>query len=202
MENAGKAPLPRLVDQDFGHVLVRVAGMDDERQPGFARGPDVGAEVGALILARAAVVVVIEPGLADADHQGIAGKLDQALGRRDAFGLDLMRMDADGAPDTLMGGGDGAHVLELREMGADAHHRPDAGLGGAPDHGVAVVVEDVEIEMAMAVDQHCPGQASAAASSSTKRGNTGCGLGTSAPVASAWPSPRCSNVRASAGTDN
>ena len=52
MQHGGEGPLPRFLLQDPRHVLVGLARMDDQRQPGFARGRDMGAE--ALLLRRRA----------------------------------------------------------------------------------------------------------------------------------------------------
>ena len=128
--------------------------MDDQRQPGFARRRDMGAEHLLLHLARAVVVVEIEPGLADADDPRVRRQCGQ-LGRggRRVVGR-LVRMRADRAPDIVIGFGDRPHRRELVEPGADRQHRADAGGARPGDHRIALGGEIREIEMAMAVDEH------------------------------------------------
>ena len=154
MQNARKPAVFSLFGEDRGGVLVGVAGMDDQRQAGFARRRDMGAEIGALVFARAAVVIVIEPGLADAHHLGQGRPLCEARGGGDPLFRDLMRMNAHRAPDGRMRARDGVDGLETAEMGTDGDHGADAGRVGAGDDLVAIVVEYIEIEMAVAVDQH------------------------------------------------
>lgn len=68
VEDAADAPFPDGGGQDFGRVFLRVAGMDDERQPGLPRGLDMRFEAIALRMAVRLVVIIIEPALADGDH--------------------------------------------------------------------------------------------------------------------------------------
>ena len=69
---AGKAPFPISSVEDPRHVGIALARMDDERQPGLARRRDVAAKAVLLGVARAEIVVIVEPGLADRDHLGMA----------------------------------------------------------------------------------------------------------------------------------
>ena len=96
---AGKAPFPLSASRISPHVVVGVAGMDDERQLGLARRRDVPEERRPLRLAGRVVVVVVEPGLADRHHLRIGGEPDQVF-RRDVrlFG-GVVRMRADRAED-------------------------------------------------------------------------------------------------------
>ena len=55
--------------------VVGVAGVDDERQPGLPRRGDVAAEDPLLHVARAVVIVIVEPRLADRD--ALAGARDR-----------------------------------------------------------------------------------------------------------------------------
>ncbi len=68
---AGKAPFPVSSSRIARHVVVGLARMDHQRQAGLARGGDVGAEALLLRVARAVVVVIVEPGLADRHHLGM-----------------------------------------------------------------------------------------------------------------------------------
>ncbi len=62
---------PHLLVQDRGGVVVGLAGMDDERQLQLARERDLAAEHPLGDLGRRVIVVVVEPGLADADAFGM-----------------------------------------------------------------------------------------------------------------------------------
>ena len=57
MQHGREGALPGLLLQDSRHVVVRLAGMDDQRQPGRARGGDMVAEAALLRVARAVVIV-------------------------------------------------------------------------------------------------------------------------------------------------
>ena len=133
---------------------VGIAGVDDQRQAGLARRRDMGAEALGLLVARAVLVVEVEPGLADADDLGMARRLDQAVGRALPLLLRLVRMDADRAPDVVVALGDRAHLVELVEPRADGQHARDAGRAGAREHARLVAGKLGKVEMAMAVDQH------------------------------------------------
>ena len=67
VQHGGEGALPHFLLQDLSGVGVGVARMDDQRQPGLARGRDVIAKAAFLRLARALVVEVVEPGFADRD---------------------------------------------------------------------------------------------------------------------------------------
>ena len=154
MDQAGEGALGVFLLEDVAGLAVGVAGMDDQRQAGLARRRDMGAEALGLLGARAVLVVEVEPGLADADDLGMARGLDQAVGRALPLLLGLVRMDADRAPDIAVALGDGAHLVELVEPGADGQHAGHAGGAGARQHAGLVARELGEVEMAVAVDQH------------------------------------------------
>ena len=71
MQHGGEGALPRFFFEDARGIVVGLAGMDDERQAGLARGGDMGAKSALLRLARRVVVVVIEPGFADRHDFGM-----------------------------------------------------------------------------------------------------------------------------------
>ena len=93
MQDGREGALPGFLLQDRRHVVVGIARMDDQRQAGLARRRDVVAEALLLRLARAVVVVVVEPGFADRHHLGMARRARS--GRRRDVEL-LVRADADG----------------------------------------------------------------------------------------------------------
>ena len=69
---AGKAPFACLLLENASHVAIRLARMDDQRQAGRTSGGDVIAEPVLLRIARTMIVVVVEPGLSDRHHFGMA----------------------------------------------------------------------------------------------------------------------------------
>jgi hypothetical protein len=95
MDDAGERPLPHLLGQDPRRILFRVAGMDDQRQPGLPRGADMGAEAGALPLAIAMIVIIIEAALADRHDARVPRLLDQGFGLDVGMGVGVVRVDAD-----------------------------------------------------------------------------------------------------------
>ena len=68
--------------QNPRHVLVGIAGMDDERQAGLARCLDMQAQAFLLNIGRLAGVVVIQPGFADADQARAALQTHPQLAER------------------------------------------------------------------------------------------------------------------------
>src|SRR5579871_3344880 len=133
----------------ISHGIAKRPGMSEARP---VRGGDMGAEHPLLDVARTEIVVVIEPGLADADHLRLGRQRRQALGRQ--FGMigRLMRMGPDRAPNIGIAFGDRANPLKCVEPGRDRQHCADAGGAGAGDDRVALLVEIGKIEVAVAVD--------------------------------------------------
>ena len=70
-------------------------------------------------------------------------------------------MDPDGAIDAVVSLSGLEDALELRELGGDRQHGLHPRGLGARHHGVAVLGEIGEIEMAVGINQHCWAQYSA-----------------------------------------
>src|SRR3546814_3864645 len=94
----------------------------------------MGAKAHLLRRPRRMLVVIVEPGLADADHLVPAGQLDEAVGRLLALLAGLVRVHADGAVDARKAPADRLDAVELAELGADGDQRADAGRQRALDH--------------------------------------------------------------------
>jgi hypothetical protein len=109
MDDARERALVVLLAQDGDDVLVGIAGMDDERQAGAPRRLDVSAETALLAGARAMLIVVVEAGLADADHLRVRRKLDQEARIIDPLAACLMRMYTHRTVDRIEALGDRAH---------------------------------------------------------------------------------------------
>src|SRR3546814_1532773 len=99
MDDAAIGPLPHLIAHDGERVLLRIAGVDDQRQAGFAGRGDMGAEAALLPFPVAMVVIIIQAGLSYADDARMGCALDQLRGIDMRMLVRLMRMDADGRPD-------------------------------------------------------------------------------------------------------
>jgi hypothetical protein len=87
----------------------------------------------------------------------MVGPLDQVFRGNPRFFFRLMRMGPDRTPDVVVAFRNRTDLFELADPGADGHQRANAGVAGAADGFGAVVIEDVEIEVAMAVDKQFGG---------------------------------------------
>ena len=128
--------------------------MDDQRQPGDARGGDVAAEPGRLRLARRVVIVVVEPGFADRHDLRVAGDADELVDRDVGLLGGVVRVGADRAIDLGVAVDDRLQAIEAPDPGRYADDRADARGPRPLDDRIAVRVELGEIEMAVAVDEH------------------------------------------------
>jgi hypothetical protein len=152
VHDAGVGARAVFLGQDAGHVLIGVAGMDDERQARLARGRDVDAQALLLHLGAVGGVVVVEPAFADADEFRVLGQGDQLVDGGHGLIGGAHRVGAGGPEDGIMGLGDGAHLRGLPQFRADRHHAAHTG-GHGPVHDLgALGVEIGEIQVAMAVD--------------------------------------------------
>ena len=98
--------------------------------------------------------MVVEPGFADCHGLGVPGQLHQ-VGDADVWLLvSVMRMGSDRAIDLRKALRDGEQPGAALHPRRDADHAADAGRQRARHQAVEVAGEILEIEMAMAVDQH------------------------------------------------
>ena len=154
MQHEGKGALRRLLLQDAGDVLVGVAGMDDERQAQLARRRDMGAEASLLQIARAVVVVIVEPGLADRHHLGMPRQAHDLVQRDVFLFVRMMRMGADRAEDSVMGLDNLEQLAEAPHPRGDRHHEADPRRTRTGKHRLTLGAEIGKIEMAVTVDEH------------------------------------------------
>src|SRR5476649_2926650 len=127
VDHARESALGILFLEHVAGLGVGIARMDDQRQAGLARRGDMDAEALGLFVARTVLVIEVEPGLADADHLGMARRLDQPFGGTLPLLLGLVRMDTNRAPDIAVTLGDRPHALELVEPRADGQHAGHTG---------------------------------------------------------------------------
>ncbi len=143
-----------LVLEDGERVVVGIARVDLERQPGAARRLDVAPEAFRLRLGRAVLVVVVEPRLADGHHLRVLAEADDLVGRDAALLVGVVGVRADRAVDVVVRVGDVEQDGQLADARRDGHHDADARCLGAGDDALAVGDELREVEVAMVVDEH------------------------------------------------
>ena len=154
MQHRAKRSLGHLVFEDAAAVLVGIAGVDHQRQAGGARGGDMGAKAALLRLARAVLVEIIQPRLAQRHDLRMLGQLDQFAGGNAVFLVGVMRMGADRAIDVGKPLGDGEQPAEPLDPGRDGDDAADPRRLGARDDAVEILGEIRKVEMAVAVDEH------------------------------------------------
>ena len=143
-------------------LVIRVAGVDHERQAQLVGQLDLRGEHPALVVGRGVVAVEVEADLAQRDHPG--------TGQQRAHGVDvglggLVRVPADDRPHAGMAGGQ----LD-RLLAADREDALDAGGGSLGHRGVGALLAALEVRVG--VDHF------------STRGNSGSGWCTSLPAAS------------------
>ena len=112
------------------------------------------AEAALLGFARAQIIMIVEPGFADCHRLGMPRECHQVGDREIEFLVGVMRMGPDRATDIGKAVRDGDEPISLLHASRDGDHAADAGRLGARHDAVEIAGEIVEIEMAMAVDQH------------------------------------------------
>ena len=156
MHHAGKRPVGVFLGQDVGHVVIRVAGVNDQRQASVAGHCNMGAQGRLLGLSRVSRVVVIQSGFADPDHFRVFGQRQQVLIRGHRFCGDAHRVGARSIEHRRMGFGDGTHGRFIGEFGANRDHAGDASVGRALDDVVQIPFEVGKVKVTMAVgDLRC-----------------------------------------------
>ena len=127
MQHGGEGALPCFLFEDARHVVIGVARMDHQRQPGFARRRDVIAKTALLRLARRVVVVVVEAGLADRHDFGMPRARDQIARGHMQFLVGIVRMGPDRAEHVREALGDRQHLGMARNPRRDGDQAGDAG---------------------------------------------------------------------------
>src|SRR5271155_5036623 len=106
MQHGTKWSLRDLLLEDTAAIVVGVAGVDDERQAGYAGGRDMRAETARPRFRRAVVVEIVEPRLPQRYDLRMLGKLDQFGRRNPVLLVGVVRMGADRAIDVWKALGD------------------------------------------------------------------------------------------------
>ena len=138
MNQRRERPLPHFVGQDSSGVLLRIAGVDDQRQAGFARHCDMGAKKGLLGRAFGVLIVVIETGLADSDDFRMHGRRNQRRLAKIGVGIRLMRMNADTGPDVRLARCRGNHLIPFALPGRNIEKTADSRSTGTGEDALLV----------------------------------------------------------------
>ena len=153
MHHAAIWAVPVFFRQDARHILVRRAGVDDQRQPGDTGSGDMDAQAVLLHGPGVGGVMVVQPGFPDADEPGVPRQGDKLVHRCHGFFRRAHRVGAGGVEDALMRLGQGAHIGLKAQAGADGDHPGDAGRAGAGQDIGKLTVKIGEVEVAVAVDE-------------------------------------------------
>ena len=175
MQDARERSSRVLLGQDRRCLLIGMPRVHNQGEPRLSRGGNMYAKAFGLGIARAMLVVEVEPGFAKPDDLGMLSKLDKALHRHLRLMRRFVRMYTNGAEHIVEAIGNRQDAIEVGDVRADRKHRPDTHIAGPCNNGVQLIREIGEIKMAMAVDKHQP--VSSPATAATWRGNTGCGAG-------------------------
>src|SRR3546814_9798036 len=114
MDDAGIGRLPHLLAEQRERVRLRLAGVDDDRQPRLLRRVDMATKTVLLSRPVALVVIIVEPGLADADDAWMRGAFHQLAGVDGGVLIGVVRVDADAGPD--IGVRSEEHTSELQSL--------------------------------------------------------------------------------------
>src|SRR5450631_3509777 len=99
MEKALKGTLPHFILQDRRDIGICVTRMDDDRQAALPGSRDMGAENPLGDVTRGLVVMIVEPGFANAYAFRVPRQRDEAILRYFGFFMCVMRMCPDRAKD-------------------------------------------------------------------------------------------------------
>ncbi len=128
--------------------------MDHQRQTGLPRRLDMTSEARFLVLDRAEVIMIVQPGLADRHDLVTRSRRKDVLQRQILFFCGVVRMRSGGAEDVRIRLSQRVDLVKTAHPRANRDHRTDALLTRSLDHGIAFGCEIGKIQMAMAVDKH------------------------------------------------
>jgi hypothetical protein len=154
VNDAGERPLGHLLFQDGHRVVVGVAGVDDQRQPGLPRGVDVRPEARRLPAARRQIIEMVEAALADGDNPRMPRQLQERGRIVETLLAGLVRVDAHRADDLGPALGEFDADRPAVALRSDVDHEAHARRASAGDHPGLVLGEARVVEVAVAVDDH------------------------------------------------
>ena len=154
----GRERLPRhLLLQDRGDVGVGIAGMDHQRQTRLLRRRDVLAKALGLRLARALVVEVVEPGLADGHDLGVLRQPHDLLHRHVQLGVRVVGVRAHRAEHVGIALGDLQRVGEPPDVRGDRDDMPTPAARARPTTPSRSAAKSGKVEVAVMIDEHAAG---------------------------------------------
>src|SRR6478736_6088367 len=130
------------------------------------------AEQRLLHLAVGLVVIIVESGLADADHFGMVGSLEQYRLAKVGVLVGLVRMNADAGPDVWLALGSADHPVPFATARGNIEKSADSGCPRPFENPWLVFGEAFVFEVAVTVDQHH----ATSLSGISRRGNSPSGL--------------------------
>ena len=122
MENEREGALPGFFLENPRSIGIGFAGVDDQRQAGGTRRCDMGAKPAFLCIARTAVIVVVETGLANRHHLRVPRADDEVVRGDVRLLMRVMRMCADRAIDLGIALRDRKEAGKAAHAGRDTHH--------------------------------------------------------------------------------
>ena len=154
MDHAGISTPLHLLYEDFSGIVLGIAGVDDQRQPGVARRRDMRAEAGALTIAVRMVVIIVEPGFSDRDDTAVRRLCDE-LGSVDiGMGIGLVRVDAHRGPNVGILLCRCNHLIPFTLARRDVEHSLDAGCTGTRERTRLIIDEPFVIQVTVRIDEH------------------------------------------------
>jgi len=100
------------------------------------------AKAAFLGIARAQIIVIVEPHLPDRHDLRMAAALDHFFDADVKLLMRVVRMRAHRAEHVVVTLGDGQHLVEAANARRDRHQQPDAGRNSPPHHGIELVGND------------------------------------------------------------
>jgi len=94
MNKRGERPLPQFVYKDFKCVSLGISRMNDHRQASLPCDIYMHAEQLLLNSSIRMLVIIVEPGLADANYPGVLSRSEQHAAPKILMIVSLMRMNA------------------------------------------------------------------------------------------------------------
>ena len=162
-----------------GGLLVGVARVDDDRLAEVSRELELPGEEIALPVARRVVAVEVEPGLADGDRTRVAEQLAELVEPGCVVIRGLVRVDAEGGPDSVVSPGEVERRAARVEPRADRDDALHAGLAGPPQDQIRRIRARVEVRVGV---DHWAASILASSSATTRSGSSFLKSGTGSPT--------------------
>ena len=167
MKQGFERTLLHLVFQNARYIGIRLARMDHQRQAAFPRRCNVNTKALCLRRARAQVIMVVQPRLADAHHLGMPRKRDKFRHAHSEFLMRVVRMSSYRAENIAVFLGDAQQLFESLDPCADGNHQPHARRLRIGQNFRKAFRQSLIIEVAVAIDNQKAQRFAGASPSST-----------------------------------